>query len=76
MTQPAQIEWLDVADADALDRQKTITSGHSYFPVYEIARDHVLGIASVQAHEKIRQFHESHRSQKDEQRPDEHEGGE
>ncbi len=49
MTQLAQIEWLDVADTDALNWQKTITSGHSYFPVYEIDHDHVLGVASVKA---------------------------
>ena len=49
MTRGSQIEWLDVADADALNWQKTITSGHSYFPVYEGGRDHVLGIASVKA---------------------------
>ncbi len=49
MTQRAQIQWLDAADADALNWQKTINGGHSYFPVYEIDHDHVLGIASVKA---------------------------
>jgi len=35
MTQRAQIVWLNAADAIALNWRKTVTSGHSYFPVYE-----------------------------------------
>jgi len=49
MTQRAQIDWLNTADTDELNWQKTVKSGHSYFPVYEINRDHVLGVVSVKA---------------------------
>jgi len=49
MTQRAQIEWLNAGDTDEVNWRKTVASGHSYFPVYEIDRDHVLGIVSVKA---------------------------
>jgi putative hemolysin len=49
MTQRAQIDWLNAADADEVNWRKTVSSGHSYFPVYENDRDHVLGMVSVKA---------------------------
>jgi putative hemolysin len=49
MTQRAQIVWLNAGDTDEVNWRRTVTSGHSYFPVYEIDRDHVLGIVSVKA---------------------------
>ena len=47
MTPRAQIGWLNVADADEMNWRKIVASGHSYFPVYEGQRDHVLGVVSV-----------------------------
>lgn len=49
MTQRAQIVWLNVADANEVNWRKIIASGHTYFPVYEGQRDHVLGVASLKA---------------------------
>lgn len=49
MTQRAQIVWLNVADSDEVNWRKIVTSGHTYFPVYEGQRDNVLGVVSLKA---------------------------
>ncbi len=49
MTQRAQIIWLNVADANEVNWRKIVTSGHSYFPVYEGQRDNVVGMVSLKA---------------------------
>lgn len=49
MTQRAQIVWLNVAEADEANPRRILASGHSYFPVYEGQRDHVLGVVSLKA---------------------------
>lgn len=49
MTQRPQIVWLNVADSDEMNWRKTVTGGHTYFPVYEGHRDHVLGVVSLKA---------------------------
>lgn len=49
MTQRPQIVWLNVADSDEVNWRKTVTGGHTYFPVYEGHRDHVLGVVSLKA---------------------------
>jgi len=49
MTPRARIVWLNVADADEANWRRIVTSGHSYFPVYEQQRDNVLGLVSVKA---------------------------
>lgn len=49
MTPRAQIVWLNVADANEANWRKIVASGHTYFPVYESQRDHVLGVVSLKA---------------------------
>lgn len=49
MTQRAQIVWLNVTDANEVNWRKIVASGHTYFPVYEGQRDHVLGVVSLKA---------------------------
>jgi len=49
MTPRARIVWLNVAETDASNWRKSVTSAHSYFPVYERHRDEVLGLVSVKA---------------------------
>jgi putative hemolysin len=49
MTPRARIIWLDVADPDEVNWRKIVSSAHSYFPVYDGSRDHVVGIVSVKA---------------------------
>jgi putative hemolysin len=49
MTQRAQVVWLNVTDANEVNWRKIVASGHTYFPVYEGQRDHVLGVVSLKA---------------------------
>jgi putative hemolysin len=49
MTQRAQIIWLNIADSDEVNWRRIVTSGHTYFPVYEGQRDNVLGVVSLKA---------------------------
>jgi len=49
MTQRTQIVWLNVADPNEVNWRKIVASGHTYFPVYEGQRDHVLGVVSLKA---------------------------
>jgi putative hemolysin len=49
MTPRAQIVWLNVAEANEVNWRKIVASGHTYFPVYEGQRDHVLGVVSLKA---------------------------
>jgi putative hemolysin len=49
MTQRAQIVWLNVADPNEVNWRKIVASGHTYFPVYEGQRDHVLGVVSLKS---------------------------
>lgn len=49
MTARARIVWLNLADKDEANWRKVVSSGHSYFPVYEGTRDNVLGMVSVKS---------------------------
>jgi putative hemolysin len=49
MTPRPKVIWLNVNDPHEQIWHKIVVSNHSYFPVYERDRDHVVGIASVKA---------------------------
>jgi putative hemolysin len=49
MTPRAKIIWINREDAHESVWHKIVVSGHSFFPVYEGNRDHVVGIVSVKA---------------------------
>ena len=49
MTPRARIIWLNVADPDQTNWLKIAAAGHSYYPVYEGQRDHVIGLLAVKA---------------------------
>lgn len=49
MTPRARIVWLNVKDPDEANWRRVVTSGHSYFPVFEKNRDNVLGLVSVKS---------------------------
>jgi len=49
MTPRPKIIWVSREDAHAVVWHKIVASGHSFFPVYEGNRDHVVGIVSVKA---------------------------
>lgn len=48
-TPRARIVWLKLQDGPEANWRKIVTSGHSWFPVYEGNRDNVIGIVSVKA---------------------------
>ncbi|WP_009959399.1 hemolysin family protein [Verrucomicrobium spinosum] len=49
MTPRAKIIWVNADEPHDLLWHKIVVSGHSYFPVYEGRRDHVVGVVSVKA---------------------------
>ncbi|WP_438480655.1 hemolysin family protein [Oleiharenicola lentus] len=49
MTRRSKIIFLNAADSDDSNWRKIVKSGHSHFPVYEGARDHVIGMVSVKS---------------------------
>jgi putative hemolysin len=49
MTPRAKIVFLNIDDTEENNWRKIVTSGHSYFPVYQKNRDQVVGMVSVKA---------------------------
>ena len=49
MTPRPKIVWLDANDTNENNWRKIVTSNHSYFPLYQDNRDHVIGMISVKA---------------------------
>ena len=49
MTPRPKIVFLNVDDPEESNWRKIVTSGHSYFPVYQTNRDQVIGLVSVKA---------------------------
>jgi putative hemolysin len=49
MTPRPKIMFLNVDDPEEVNWRKIVTSGHSYFPVYQGNRDQVIGMVAVKA---------------------------
>jgi putative hemolysin len=49
MTPRSKIVFLNIDDSEETNWRKIVTSGHSYFPVYQKNRDQVVGLVSVKA---------------------------
>lgn len=49
MTPRPKIVFLNLDDPQELNWRKIVTSGHSYFPVYQSNRDQVVGLVSVKS---------------------------
>ena len=49
MTPRSKIVFLNIDDNEETNWRKIVTSGHSYFPVFQRNRDHVVGMVSVKA---------------------------
>lgn len=49
MTPRPKIVFLNLDDPDDVNWRKIVTSGHSYFPVYQSNRDQVVGMVSVKS---------------------------
>jgi putative hemolysin len=49
MTPRPKIIWLKIDDSHETVWHKIVVSRHSYFPVYEVNRDHVVGIVGLKA---------------------------
>jgi len=49
MTPRPKIVFLNVDDPEEVNWRKVVTSGHSYFPVYQANRDQVVGMVAVKA---------------------------
>ncbi|AWI09754.1 hemolysin family protein [Ereboglobus luteus] len=49
MTPRPKIVFLNLDDTEEVNWRKIVASGHSYFPVYQGSRDHVLGMVAVKA---------------------------
>jgi putative hemolysin len=49
MTPRSKIVFLNIDDNDDSNWRKIVTSGHSYFPVFQKSRDQVVGMVSVKA---------------------------
>src|ERR1019366_6268225 len=49
MTPRSKIVFLNIDDNEETNWRKIVTSGHSYFPVYQGNRDQVVGLVSVKA---------------------------
>ena len=49
MTPRSKIVFLNIDDTEETNWRKIVTSGHSYFPVYQTKRDQVVGMVSVKA---------------------------
>ena len=49
MTPRPKIVFLNIDDPEDTNWRKIVTSGHSYFPVYQSSRDQIAGFVSVKA---------------------------
>ncbi len=49
MTPRPKIVFLNVDDPEEVNWRKIVTSGHSYFPVYQGHRDQIIGMVAVKA---------------------------
>lgn len=49
MTPRPKIVFLNLDDPQEVNWRKIVTSGHSYFPVYQSTRDQVVGLVSVKS---------------------------
>lgn len=49
MTPRPKIVFLNLEDPEEVNWRKIVTSGHSYFPVYQANRDQVVGLVAVKA---------------------------
>jgi putative hemolysin len=49
MTPRPKIVFLNIDDPEETNWRKIVTSGHSYFPVYQGNRDQILGLVAVKA---------------------------
>jgi putative hemolysin len=49
MTPRPKIVFLNLEDTEDVNWRKIVTSGHSYFPVYQSNRDQVVGLVAVKA---------------------------
>ena len=49
MTQRRKIVFLNLDDPEETNWRKIVTSGHSYFPVYQNSRDRIVGLVAVKA---------------------------
>ncbi|HVW20938.1 MAG TPA: hemolysin family protein [Opitutaceae bacterium] len=49
MTPRPKIVFLNLDDSEESNWRKIVTSGHSYFPVYQQTRDHIVGLVAVKA---------------------------
>ncbi|MFI5356198.1 MAG: hemolysin family protein [Opitutales bacterium] len=49
MTPRPKIVFLNLDDPEEVNWRKVVTSGHSYFPVYQSNRDQVVGMVAVKA---------------------------
>jgi|UniRef100_UPI00404AB8C4 putative hemolysin len=49
MTPRPKIVFLNIDDPEEANWRKIVTSGHSYFPVYQRTRDQVVGLVSVKS---------------------------
>jgi putative hemolysin len=49
MTPRPKIVFLNLDDPEEVNWRKIVTSGHSYFPVYQANRDQVVGLVAVKA---------------------------
>jgi len=49
MTPRPKIVFLNLDDPEEANWRKIVTSGHSYFPVYQSTRDQVVGLVSVKS---------------------------
>jgi putative hemolysin len=49
MTPRSKIVFLNIDDNEETNWRKIVTSGHSYFPVFQKNRDHVVGMVSVKS---------------------------
>ncbi len=49
MTPRPKIVFLNIDDPEEVNWRKIVTSGHSYFPVYQANRDTVVGMVAVKA---------------------------
>ncbi|HVS51787.1 MAG TPA: hemolysin family protein [Opitutaceae bacterium] len=49
MTPRPKIVFLNLDDPEEVNWRKIVTSGHSYFPVYQSSRDQVVGMVAVKA---------------------------
>ncbi|MDB6128145.1 MAG: hypothetical protein JWM35_2041 [Verrucomicrobia bacterium] len=49
MTPKPKIVFLNIDDPEEVNWRKIVTSGHSYFPVYQNSRDQIVGMVPVKA---------------------------